>query len=117
MMMCYVFFFKQRTAYEMRISDWSSDVLFRSDVPHQLVARRVEHIMDRDGQLDDAQPRPQMPARRPDGGNGFGAQLVGELAEVFGLQLAKIGGEVHRVEQRRRRSIGDRKSTRPNSCN
>src|SRR3546814_4418392 len=24
--MCYVFFFKQKTAYEMRISDWSSDV-------------------------------------------------------------------------------------------
>src|SRR3546814_10008970 len=29
--MLYVFFFKQKTAYEMRISDWSSDVvLFRS---------------------------------------------------------------------------------------
>src|SRR3546814_16167417 len=27
------FFFKQKTAYEMRISDWSSDVLFRSPVP------------------------------------------------------------------------------------
>src|SRR3546814_12298192 len=26
---CFVFF-KQKTAYEMRISDWSSDVLFRS---------------------------------------------------------------------------------------
>src|SRR3546814_5749849 len=25
-MICYVFFFKQKTAYEMRISDWSSDV-------------------------------------------------------------------------------------------
>src|SRR3546814_5071198 len=25
------FFFKQKTAYEMRISDWSSDVLFRSE--------------------------------------------------------------------------------------
>src|SRR3546814_10563010 len=25
------FFFKQKTAYEMRISDWSSDVCFRSD--------------------------------------------------------------------------------------
>src|SRR3546814_5077280 len=25
-MMCAVFFFKQKTAYEMRISDWSSDV-------------------------------------------------------------------------------------------
>src|SRR3546814_4621699 len=24
--MCCVFFFKQKTAYEMRISDWSSDV-------------------------------------------------------------------------------------------
>src|SRR3546814_6115491 len=24
--MCYIFFFKQKTAYEMRISDWSSDV-------------------------------------------------------------------------------------------
>src|SRR3546814_3158176 len=25
---CVVFFFKQKTAYEMRISDWSSDVCF-----------------------------------------------------------------------------------------
>src|SRR3546814_11393061 len=25
-MCCFVFFFKQKTAYEMRISDWSSDV-------------------------------------------------------------------------------------------
>src|SRR3546814_16030528 len=26
MIVCFVFFFKQKTAYEMRISDWSSDV-------------------------------------------------------------------------------------------
>src|SRR3546814_10507178 len=26
MIKCFVFFFKQKTAYEMRISDWSSDV-------------------------------------------------------------------------------------------
>src|SRR3546814_6345493 len=25
-MLCYFFFFKQKTAYEVRISDWSSDV-------------------------------------------------------------------------------------------
>src|SRR3546814_3539829 len=31
-MCCYVFFFKQKTAYEMRISDWSSDVC-SSDLP------------------------------------------------------------------------------------
>src|SRR3546814_4239945 len=30
-MSCYVFFFKQKTAYEMRISDWSSDV-YSSDL-------------------------------------------------------------------------------------
>src|SRR3546814_5787913 len=30
--MCSVFFFKQKTAYEMRISDWSSDVC-SSDLP------------------------------------------------------------------------------------
>src|SRR3546814_3136595 len=26
LVLCFVFFFKQKTAYEMRISDWSSDV-------------------------------------------------------------------------------------------
>src|SRR3546814_3928205 len=26
MVLCFFFFFKQKTAYEMRISDWSSDV-------------------------------------------------------------------------------------------
>src|SRR3546814_1973994 len=31
-MLCCVFFFKQKTAYEMRISDWSSDVC-SSDLP------------------------------------------------------------------------------------
>src|SRR3546814_4383411 len=31
-LMCCVFFFKQKTAYEMRISDWSSDVC-SSDLP------------------------------------------------------------------------------------
>src|SRR3546814_17722528 len=35
--MLVVFFFKQKTAYEMRISDWSSDVLFRfgANVPRR----------------------------------------------------------------------------------
>src|SRR3546814_2285328 len=30
-----MFFFKQKTAYEMRISDWSSDVC-SSDLPHMI---------------------------------------------------------------------------------
>src|SRR3546814_2673335 len=34
-MFCVLFFFKQKTAYEMRISDWSSDVC-SSDLPAHL---------------------------------------------------------------------------------
>src|SRR3546814_7959048 len=37
--MWFFFFFKQKTAYEMRISDWSSDVC-SSDLPHDAGARR-----------------------------------------------------------------------------
>src|SRR3546814_7321056 len=36
---CVIFFFKQKTAYEMRISDWSSDVC-SSDLGRQLDDRR-----------------------------------------------------------------------------
>src|SRR3546814_3571829 len=41
MLICFVvfFFFKQKTAYEMRISDWSSDVCSSdlSDLPEDLI--------------------------------------------------------------------------------
>src|SRR3546814_8485777 len=40
-----IFFFKQKTAYEMRISDWSSDVC-SSDLPY--------HVRDRE--IDNRQP-------------------------------------------------------------
>src|SRR3546814_16585521 len=46
---CYLFFFffKQKTAYEMRISDWSSDVcssdLVREDGPHPHLHRHQPH--------------------------------------------------------------------------
>src|SRR3546814_10640278 len=38
-----VFFFKQKTAYEMRISDWSSDVCSSDLVWHCHVAVRAVH--------------------------------------------------------------------------
>src|SRR3546814_15780767 len=46
-MFLFFFFFKQKTAYEMRISDWSSDVC-SSDLPDCLVAcgPGVERIAD-----------------------------------------------------------------------
>src|SRR3546814_8454978 len=38
---CLFFFFKQKTAYEMRISDWSSDVC-SSDLPTPSTCRRIQ---------------------------------------------------------------------------
>src|SRR3546814_12018112 len=40
-----VFFFKQKTAYEMRISDWSSDVC-SSDLPPREAHAVKRHILD-----------------------------------------------------------------------
>src|SRR3546814_6977449 len=39
-MLLWFFFFKQKTAYEMRISDWSSDVC-SSDLPGMVTKRSV----------------------------------------------------------------------------
>src|SRR3546814_1453275 len=39
----YFFFFKQKTAYEMRISDWSSDVC-SSDLLDNAIAEGVQHF-------------------------------------------------------------------------
>src|SRR3546814_20063042 len=40
----FFFFFKQKTAYEMRISDWSSDVCSSDLVDKQDVARAVRRV-------------------------------------------------------------------------
>ncbi len=63
-----------------------------ADVPDQLVARRVEHIMDGDGQLDHAEPRAEMPAGHRHRRNHFLAQLVGKLRKLRLAQRAQVGG-------------------------
>src|SRR3546814_8746580 len=42
-----IFFFKQKTAYEVRISDWSSDVC-SSDLQRQPVGGPLTSVVDRD---------------------------------------------------------------------
>src|SRR3546814_20589583 len=64
----HVFFFKQKTAYEMRISDWSSDVC-SSDLHAQQEGNRAvqTHLSDResralhhpDGEPVEEEPRPE----------------------------------------------------------
>src|SRR3546814_14448426 len=46
------FFFKQKTAYEMRISDWSSDVC-SSDLPHPALKAAVPESPMVDGWMGD----------------------------------------------------------------
>src|SRR3546814_5151958 len=48
-MFCYFFFFKQKTAYEMRISDWSSDVC-SSDLVLVLGRKHLAEIQGKDKQ-------------------------------------------------------------------
>src|SRR3546814_9543400 len=43
MSVCFVFFFKQKTAYELRISDWSSDVC-SSDLEDAQLGRDLERL-------------------------------------------------------------------------
>src|SRR3546814_19912318 len=57
-MLCvfYVFFFKQKTAYEMRISDWSSDVCssdltFAFTVPFRLDASAYDKLFVQEARL------------------------------------------------------------------
>src|SRR3546814_1355651 len=56
-MVCWViFFFKQKTAYEMRISDWSSDVCSSDLKPEEIIGklREAEIVLARGGTTADA---------------------------------------------------------------
>src|SRR5205814_9657241 len=72
-----------------------------ADVPDQFVARRVEHIMKRDRQLDHTERRAQMPAGYRHRRNDFLAKLVGELRQLLLGEAAQVSGKMDRVEQRR----------------
>src|SRR3546814_7134173 len=78
-MSCVVLFFKQKTAYEMRISDWSSDVC-SSD---------LLGLEGRLGQLGD----------QALGELELGVLEGGALALVDLPEVADLVGEEHRVEQ------------------
>ena len=72
-----------------------------ADVPDQPVARGVEHVMNGRSQLDHAEAGAEMPAGNGNRVDGFLAQLVCDLTDLFHLQLAQIVGGSDRVEKRR----------------
>jgi hypothetical protein len=68
-----------------------------TDVPDQAVVRSIEHVVERNGELDHPQPRTEMAARDGDGVDGFPTQFVGELTELPRLQAAQVGRRLDEV--------------------
>src|SRR3546814_4533739 len=71
---CYFFFFKQKTAYEMRISDWSSDVC-SSDLADRGGGKAQQEAVE----SEVVKQPPQLRRRLV----GIGAAEVGATAEVL----------------------------------
>ena len=71
-----------------------------ADVPDQPVARRVEDVVQRDRQLDDAEPGAEMAAGDRDRVDRLGAQLVGDCAQLRLGQPAQILRRGDGIEER-----------------
>src|SRR3546814_1271962 len=85
--MCSFFFFKQKTAYEMRISDWSSDVC-SSD----LLVRWGLHLRNTlSGVLNMRNRHRVCGARLGNGGEGLG--LVWVFAKAIRSEERRVGKE------------------------
>src|SRR3546814_4185029 len=101
------FFFKQKTAYELRISDWSSDVC-SSDLVRKVESRGFDARAD-GGAPDASRPRPRKLATF--------AKLVGRSARPR-LRCRMDARSRYAAPHMVRRLSGagrDRKSTRLNS--
>src|SRR3546814_18425337 len=105
----FVFFFKQKTAYELRISDWSSDVC-SSDLPPERTddrARQEERQKDGNDEGDrqhDAETQPLCPYGAGNVTCVFGRQQH-RFARPQGNRRGNHGGAVRRIAEH-----GDRKS-------
>src|SRR3546814_2966125 len=129
--MCFLlFFFKQKTAYEMRISDWSSDVCSSDlEILASDVGKGLGSMPSGDDPIDDAAPKDRQSSLRTalqskeqgesfDGKDGKGDEqqmqaIAAALSKEKGFRSARYMGN-------RRFEIdyaigGDRKSTRLNS--
>src|SRR3546814_4272583 len=101
-----VFFFKQKTAYEMRISDWSSDVC-SSDLLLQALdrpgfQRRCDSSFDRQSSARCSLQHGEIAGNK----RGEHALLISEMLVNSGFRSVRACGDLIHV---------DRKSTRLNS--
>src|SRR3546814_6143714 len=108
-MLCF-FFFKQKTAYEMRMSDWSSDVCSSDLAACEGVAQR--------GHVGHVRREPQLDLRIIGGDDDvarFRHEGVADLAADLGADRDVLEVRVGRTQPPGLRAGEDRKSTRLNS--
>src|SRR5581483_1093908 len=67
-------------------------------IPDQLVVRRIEDIMQRDSELDNAETCAEMPSGHGDGVDRFGTKLVCNLLQVMRIDTAQIGRALDGIE-------------------
>src|SRR3546814_5640693 len=94
--MDFVFFFKQKTAYEMRISDWSSDVC-SSDLAAvgKAFAARDERAVGKASRAIHEQMRDRWPERRQVVAGRDQHRTVAAKFETATIRLEGEGGIVH----------------------
>ena len=69
------------------------------DVPDQDVLGRLEHMVQRRGQLDHAQTRAQVPARHRHGVDRLDPHLVRQLLKLGDIEAPHVSGNLDGVEQ------------------
>src|SRR3546814_2037236 len=111
----FFFFFKRKTAYEMRISDWSSDVCSSDlgkehDLPGRAQRGTARAVGEFDGRTLHSRGRHLARQRAlPD------QVIEPRVIARPGAILAEIGGADRLMRFLRILGLGDRKSTRLNS--
>src|SRR3546814_10572488 len=93
----FIFFFKQKTAYEMHISDWSSDVC-SSDLSRQ-AGRHDRFLPVADPQRQGSEAVPGQGPARP--------EALGKACHAQYRQSAELWCSDHRIEARRKAGPGD----------
>jgi hypothetical protein len=71
-------------------------------IPDQSVTRRVEYVVQRHGQFDDAKAGSEVTAGRRNSTDRFGPQFVGHLPELTLAQVPQISRRFDGVEKRSR---------------
>src|SRR3546814_3954272 len=93
--MFYFFFFKQKTAYEMRISDWSSDVC-SSDLEKLSAGPMIDVLINNAGVMEFTHSRTRQGFEQH-----FGTNHLGSFA-FTSLLLPKLAAEIGRASCRER---------------